>query len=193
MHPFSHIVRRQTFEKAAEMAAQPVADREPVGFVTPARYAHVDQSYKGAVQTLQHDMPDHAEDLAKKRWGIINVWRPISPITRDPFGACDARSVPETDLFGKYAQLPPKESGTFEDVSKRGGFERWAVKANPAHKWYYMSKMVPEEVMFVKCFDSRKDVARRAPHSAFVDPATEGVTKPRESIEVRCLVFWDED
>ena len=49
------------------MAAKPVADREPVGFVTPARYAHVDQSYKGAEQALQHDMPDDAAELTKKR------------------------------------------------------------------------------------------------------------------------------
>jgi hypothetical protein len=27
----------------------------------------------------------------------------------------------------------------------------------------------------------------------FVDPDTKGDLKPRESIEVRCLVFWDED
>ena len=136
-------------------------------------------------------MPDEAEALRKKRWGIINVWRAISPIARDPFAASDARSVPEDDLFAKNVILPPKGSKTFEDVSAGGGFERWAVKGSPAHKWYYKSSMVPEEVMFVKCFDSKTDGrARYAAHSAFVDPKTAGEKKPRESIEVRCLVFW---
>lgn len=42
-------------------------------FVKPARYAHVDQSYKGAEQVLQNDLPDDAEELAKNHGGIINV------------------------------------------------------------------------------------------------------------------------
>ena len=130
----------------------------------------------------------------KKRWGIINAWRPISTITRDPFGAIDWRSIKEEELFPKTITLPPKGSGTFENVSASTGrgFERWAIKANPNHRWYYKSEQRPDEVFFVKCFDSRKDVARCAPHGAFVDPRTTD-QKPRESIEVRCLVFWDED
>ena len=125
----------------------------------------------------------------KKRWAIINVWRPISTIVKDPFGACDARSVPESDLFTKVIHVP-KDSKTYGELFGAQLFERWAVRSNPAHRWYYKSKMEPNEVMFVKCFDSRTDVARRTPHSGFVDPKTEDVMVARESIEVRCLVFY---
>ena len=47
--------------------------------------------------------------------------------------------------------------------------------------------------MLIKCFDSKVDGrARRVPHSAFVDPSTEHES-PRESIEVRALVFHPDD
>lgn len=59
--------------------------------------------------------------------------------------------------------------------------------------------MTPDEVMFIKCFDSRsegqpngrKGLAALTPHTAFVDPATPPDAKGRQSIEVRCLVFYE--
>ncbi len=71
--------------------------------------------------------------------------------------------------------------------------------ANDTHKFFYMKDMTPEETMFIKCFDSRsegqpggrKGVAGWTPHTAFIDPQTPAGTKGRESIEVRCLVFYD--
>lgn len=47
--------------------------------------------------------------------------------------------------------------------------------------------------MLIKCFDSKLDGrARGAPHSAFVDQGAEAES-PRESIEVRALVFHPDD
>ena len=55
------------------------------------------------------------------------------------------------------------------------------------------SDMTPDDVYFVKCFDSKMDGrARCSPHSAFVDPNTKDLPCGRESIEVRCLVFWED-
>lgn len=46
--------------------------------------------------------------------------------------------------------------------------------------------------MLIKCFDSKVDGrARRVPHTAFVNEATAN-EKPRESIEVRALVFHED-
>jgi hypothetical protein len=52
--------------------------------------------------------------------------------------------------------------------------------------------MEPDEALLIKCFDSKTDggVSRRAPHSAFQSPNDEGPA--RESIEVRCVVFWED-
>jgi hypothetical protein len=61
------------------------------------------------------------------------------------------------------------------------------------HRWYYKSELSPEEVILIKCFDSKKDGrARRVPHTAFHVPGTEDA-EGRESIEVRALVFNEDD
>lgn len=88
--------------------------------------------------------------------------------------------MPQSDLVGLPMVYP----------DRRG--ETYAVKPNPAHRWYYKYAQRPDEVMLIKCYDSRADegLARRVPHSAFINPAEEG-GEPRQSIEVRALVFYD--
>jgi hypothetical protein len=39
--------------------------------------------------------------------------------------------------------------------------------------------------------DSREDVARLTPHTAFSDPTTPADAPARQSIELRALVFYD--
>lgn len=174
-----------------------LSDDESVKMTVPARYVHVDQSYDGALEVLRDNLrSDLAKSLAKTRWGIINVWRPIrNPVSRDPLAVCDARSVAESDLVAMTAVLPSKGSNNFENVSAGCSFETWSVKANLDHRWYFASGLTPEEVLLIKIFDSKKDGrARRVPHSAFVDLAPENVGgPPRESIEVRSLVFWENE
>jgi hypothetical protein len=60
-------------------------------------------------------------------------------------------------------------------------------------RWYYKSGLTPEEVLLIKCFDSKVDGrARRVPHTAFEVPNTED-KEARESIEIRALVFHEDD
>lgn len=78
--------------------------------------------------------------------------------------------------------------------------ETYGIAPNPDHKFYYMKDMTPDEAMFIKCFDSwsqgqpngRDGIAALTPHTAFIDPATPKEAKGRQSIEVRCLIFYDE-
>ena len=142
---------------------------------------HIDQSYKAGPDRVRRHFPDDAEHLLKGRYQIINVWRPIKTIFKDPLGVADANSVPDEDLLPVQLIYPDRVGETF------------TVHPNPEHRWYYLGKQTPQEVMIFKCFDSKEDGrARRVPHSAFVNPATEGES-PRESIEVRTLVFHPED
>ncbi|MFX6888168.1 CmcJ/NvfI family oxidoreductase, partial [Acinetobacter baumannii] len=61
---------------------------------------------------------------------------------------------------------------------------------NPAHRWYYVPRMTADEALLLKCYDSATDGRTRfCPHTAFVDPTTPADAAPRESIEVRTLVF----
>jgi hypothetical protein len=64
------------------------------------------------------------------------------------------------------------------------------VKFTPDHRWFYFPKMTADEALLLKCYDSATDGrARFAPHTAFVDPTTPEDAPPRESIELRALVF----
>jgi hypothetical protein len=68
--------------------------------------------------------------------------------------------------------------------------ETYAVTYNPGQRWFYAPGMLPSEALLLKCYDSADDGrARFAPHSAFTDPAAPADAPPRQSIELRCLVF----
>ncbi|KAK0716260.1 hypothetical protein B0H67DRAFT_539203 [Lasiosphaeris hirsuta] len=168
---FDHTIRRQSADNRDS------SDRGPP-LRGPVRRVHIDQSYSAALSRVPHHLPDEAEALLQKRYQIINVWRPIKTIYRDPLAIADAHSVPEEDLVGIPLIYP----------TRRG--ETLAVRSNPVHKWYFKYGQTPEEVMLIKCFDTQEGVAKRVPHSAFEDPA-EVDKYSRESIEVRALVFYD--
>jgi hypothetical protein len=78
VRPFSHLVRRERWEEA-QAAWEGKEDDEVIRKKVPARFAHVDHSYTGAVQILNDNITDEAERArltTNTRWGIINVWRP---------------------------------------------------------------------------------------------------------------------
>ncbi|KAI5921162.1 hypothetical protein F4810DRAFT_377525 [Camillea tinctor] len=96
----------------------------------------------------------------------------------------------------------PEEStwGSAEGYEVRG--ETMAVAPNESHRFYYAKDMAPDEALLLKCYDSwgegepdggREGIAVRTPHTAFVDPATPQDAPPRQSIEVRCLVFYEDE
>ena len=140
---------------------------------------HIDQSYTAASNRVSHHLPDLAPALLQSRYQIINVWRPIRRVQRDPLAIADAHSVPDSDLVPVKLIYPDREGETY------------TVRPNPAHRWFYKAGLGPEEVILIKCFDSETDGrARRVPHSAFEIPGTGEEVEGRESIEVRALVFY---
>jgi hypothetical protein len=96
--------------------------------------------------------------------------------------------------------LPKDADSSFKDVSRGASFESVGVKPNPEHEWYYCSEMRPDEALLVKIHDSAAGqpqsgdlsgvIANGVPHTSLQIPGTEDV-EARESIELRCLVFWD--
>ncbi|KAI1839984.1 hypothetical protein JX265_013600 [Neoarthrinium moseri] len=172
VHIFNHKVRRGPTQWH-HLGLNNLANRGPV------TRTHVDQSYDGAEMRLRWEFPDEADDLVKKRYQIINIWRPIATILKDPIAVADARSVPDSDLVA---------ADMVEDGYKG---ESWVVRSNPVHRWFFKYKLEPDEVLLIKCFDSKLEVARRALHSAFEDSSHKDL-ESRQSIEVRCLVLYDE-
>lgn len=60
-------------------------------------------------------------------------------------------------------------------------------------RWYYTKAMRPDEAYVFVEYDSRKGRARFTPHTAFKDPTSAPDAPPRESVELRALVFWEHD
>lgn len=127
---------------------------------------------------------------------MINLWRPIQTVHREPLCMCDARSVPEDDLRERPLKMPPPTQSNVAAMTEgpEENISMWSVippKDPKQHKWFYASEMSPEEVLLFKIFDSKQDgAARRAPHTAFTTPDDFG--PPRNSLEVRCFVFWED-
>ncbi|KAI0489785.1 hypothetical protein F4859DRAFT_523661 [Xylaria cf. heliscus] len=147
----------------------------------PLFRAHVDQSYAGAELVLRRHFPDEADELLKRRYQIINIWRPIKTIHKDPLAVADSSSVPDSDLLAASILYP---AGSRD--------ETWTMLPNDAHQWYFKNAQRPDEALLIKCFDSATTpgIARRVPHSAFEDPDMADC-RHRESIEARALVFYD--
>jgi hypothetical protein len=166
---FDHTVRKRV---------QGAADRAG-GLRQPVARVHVDHTARSGPQRVRDLIPDEAEQLLKGRVQIINLWRPIrGPLLDSPLAVCDARSVRPEELVASDLVYPHRVGETY------------SVKYNPDHQWFYVPKMTVDEVLLLKCFDSRTDGrARFAPHSAFADPTTPPDAPPRESIELRTLVF----
>ena len=167
---FDHTIRRPQKDQGADTKLL----RGPVTQV------HIDQSYEAARSRVPHHLPEDADKLLQTRHQIINVWRPIKRILKDPLAVADALSVPESDLVPIPLIYPNRKGETL------------SVRPNKQHKWYYLYGQSPEEVTLIKCYDSKLDGrSRRVPHTAFVNPETVDEA-PRESIEVRALVFHED-
>ncbi|KAK4889516.1 hypothetical protein LTR27_011691 [Elasticomyces elasticus] len=199
---FDHTIRRRTKD----------APRQPV------QQVHVDQTPGAAAVRVRRHLPEEeAEELLKGRYQIINVWRPIeNPASDFPLAVVDWRSTSPED-FVPVDLMYPKRSDSVHDDDDRGkerlpdpesynsteGYEprgeTLGVAPNEKHNFYYMKDMTPDEVMLLKCFDSYGEgmpngvdgLAVRTPHTAFIDPNTPKDAPGRQSIEVRCLIFYE--
>ncbi|KAK4182872.1 putative acetylxylan esterase A [Podospora australis] len=135
-------------------------------------------------------------------------WRTTEPEDLMPVDLLYPKRKPEEDDGDDRGKevLPTKETlASTEGYEVKG--ETYGILPSEKHKFYYVKDMKPDEAMFIKCFDSwgdnegkerlkgeegmRKGIAALTPHTAFIDPQTPPGTKGRESIEVRCLVFYE--
>ena len=167
---FDHTVRRRV---------EGAADIRGAGPRQPATRVHVDQTVTSGPSRVREHLPEEADELLKGRVQVINLWRPIRGPVRDaPLAMADGTTVAPDDLVASDLIYP----------NRRG--ETYSVKYNPNHRWFYFPEMMADEAILLKCYDSATDGRTRfGPHTAFVDPTTPANTPPRESIELRALVF----
>jgi hypothetical protein len=167
---FDHTVRKRV---------EGSADIRGGGPRQPATRVHVDQTDVSGANRVREHLPEEADELLKGRVQVINLWRPIRGPLRDaPLAMCDGQTVASGDLIASDL-IYPNRSG-----------ETYSVKYNPNHRWFYIPEMTADEALLLKCYDSATDGRTRfGPHTAFIDPTTPADATPRESIELRTLVF----
>ena len=167
---FDHTVRRRI---------EGAPDIRGAGPRQPATRVHVDQTVGSGPNRVREHVPAEADELLKGRVQVINLWRPIrGPVRDTPLAMCDGQTVAPDDLVASDLIYPGRSGETY------------SVKYNPEHRWFYFPEMTSDEAILLKCYDSATDGRTRfAPHTAFVDPTTPSDAPPRESIELRTLVF----
>ena len=167
------------------------AARGEAGVRTPVDQVHNDYTERSGPKR-QREVLEAAgrSKLANRRFAFVNLWRPIvGPVQDNPLALCAANSVSPQDLveteihhFGEDDLDTPRHTGRI-----------YSVRHNPAHRWFYVSDMRPDEFLLLKCYDSRTDGrARFMPHTGFHNPGCPPQFIPRESIEARTLVVFDE-
>ena len=190
--PFSHQIRKHTAEEVKAMA-NGLKDEDVLKAVGPTTFAHCDNSKDGALTVLKDKVSGEEFEKRKKgHWGIINVWRPLGrPVTRDALAMLDSQTLLEDDLIGVKSFFPRPGQGAFDSAYDAGeGFETAQVRANDDHRWYFASELQLDESLVFKQYDSKTDGrARQTAHTAFKCESDYG--PPRQSIEVRALLFWD--
>ena len=166
---FDHIVRN------AVMSAI-----EGSGIKIPAKRVHNDYTLSSSPKRVRDLMGEEAEDLLRHRFAIINLWRPIrGPVLESPLTLCDAQSLCEENLIASDLRYPDRTGETY------------SITYNPNQRYYYFPKMQPDEPVLIRCFDSGLEgAARFSAHTGFDDPTSPPDAPPRESLEVRTLVFF---
>jgi hypothetical protein len=144
------------------------------------RRVHNDYTEWSAPQRVRDIVPDEAEELLQRRFAFIQVWRPIRhPVETYPLAMADAQTLSPADMIVSERRAPGRIGQTY------------AIRYNPAHKWYWFPRMQRDEAYVFKVFDSMKDGrARWTAHTAFEDPTTPPQARPRESIEIRTMAFF---
>jgi len=144
------------------------------------RRVHNDYTEWSAPQRVRDILPDEADDLLRRRFAIVQVWRPIRhPVETHPLAICDAASLSFDDMVISERRYPNRIGQTY------------AITYNPAHQWFWFPRMRRDEALVFKVYDSEKDGrARWSAHTAFEDPTSPPHARPRESIEIRTFAFF---
>ena len=196
---FDHNVRAANLELFTATNRFEQGQDKRVAVTGPVRFAHNDYTHKsgplrvlaltkgkgaGGSYTCAKPLLSEleAEQVLKKRFAVVQAWRPINKPVKDcPLAILDARSINQSDLVESTLFYPDREGYTY------------IVAPNTEHTWYFAPEMRRDEVMLFKVYDSQMDGRTRfGAHSAFDIPDAPKDAPPRESIEIRALVLFDE-
>lgn len=157
------------------------ATRTAIKARAPVRGVHNDYTENSAPRRLRDIVgDDEAEKRMRKRFAIIQVWRPIrGNVFADPLAISDGRSIPREGFILNTRRYRDRTAETYH------------IAYNPTHEWFYFPEMTRDEALVFKVYDSDNSVTEFTAHTAFEDPNTPPNAPPRESIETRTFAFWN--
>ncbi|KAF7193060.1 Gibberellin cluster GA4 desaturase [Pseudocercospora fuligena] len=133
------------------------------------------------------------------RYAAYSIWRPLKPVQRDPLTLSprpqEDKSEPGPDgVYWPYENRIPGYKGDYLKEYAMLGTKTREQQEGDQMKWYYVPKQRPEEVLFIKLFDSASlgegSEHASAPWHASPEIGSVEGEEPRESIDVRVLAFW---
>jgi len=157
----------------------PISTGTDYQFAQPNTSAHIDVTEHGIRQIIQSLYPNLATEILKSRVICVTAWKLIKEAVSDwPLALCDASTV-DSDRDVVSADM------LYEKVVT----ENALVHRNSNQKWYYLSDQKESEMLLFMGADSRASVFSATPHASFY--LTKGTaSSPRESIDIRALVFF---
>jgi len=148
----------------------------------PSFGAHVDYGRRTIEDITRDLLGSEAEHWLARRVVLMNFWRPIAPVFSSPLALCDASTVQSSDLN------PSEVRGGLMDPD-RPPLHGFNLSFNPAHRWYYVPRMQPDELFAFKLYDSEAHVPQWTGHTAIIDPDTPPEAPARQSMEIRTISF----
>jgi len=103
-----------------------------------ANGVHNDYTSASGIKRVRDLFPEDAENLLKKRFMIINVWKPVLTVETFPLAFVDAHTVALEEYLTLYR------------ITKDRVGEVLQLKYNDKHQWYYFPKMERSEVAVLK-------------------------------------------
>ena len=161
----------------------------------PAAEAHVDftQTFaerrgEAMYRTARPDGPGYTRFIG------FSLWRALSAPPQDmPLALCEGRSVRNDEGTRNtkvdVAEIPTGDA-LFAPIEGEDNMPAATIfHFSPAHRWWYFPDMEPDEVIFIKLYDSDHTRAWRCPHTAFRDN-TRPDARPRRSMEFRGMAYF---
>jgi hypothetical protein len=161
----------------------------------PAAEAHVDFTQASAERIAQRMyVRARPQGAGYRRFMAFSLWRALSPPPQDmPLALCEGRSVRDdegTHNTKVDVDVIPTGEALFAPIE---GEENMAAATifhhSSQHRWWYFPDMTPEEVLFIKLYDSDHRTAWRCPHTAFRD-TTRVDARQRRSMEFRAVAYF---
>ena len=161
----------------------------------PAAEAHVDFTESCAARIAERlYRTARPAGSGYRRFIAFSLWRVLSAPPQDmPVALCEGGSVRDDEGTHNtkvdVSEIPTGEA-LFAPIEGEENMSAATIfHYSPAHRWWYFPDMEPDEVIFIKFYDSDHGKAWRCPHTAFRDN-TRPDAHPRRSMEFRAIAYF---